>query len=50
MFQQTEIKGRGGGDIKSSKKEVLDKPTLSDLGLTKNESSTYQKIASVPKG
>ena len=25
-----------------------DKPTLSGLGLSKNESSTYQKIAEIP--
>ncbi len=49
MLQQTELKGRGSGDIKSSNQEVLDKPKLLDFGITKNESSTYQKIASIPE-
>lgn len=36
MLQQTELKVRGGGDIKSSKAEILDKPSLSDIGITKS--------------
>lgn len=48
MLQQTEISSNYGG-INVGKEEVPTlKPTLTDLGLTKNESSTYQKIASVP--
>lgn len=56
MLKATELhegtKSKLCGSDKSSGHKVLpldnSKPTLSDLGLTKNESSTYQKIAAIP--
>lgn len=46
MLQQTDMSSNIG-----SNQHVLpeDKPTLSQLGISKNESSTYQKIASIPE-
>ena len=53
MLQQTELnEGQKliGSDVGGhSQLPPSEKPTLSDLGLTKNESSTYQKIASIPE-
>ncbi len=57
MLQQTDL--NSGSKSQLSGKDVSgghaykppedDKPTLSDLGISKNESSTYQKIASIPE-
>ena len=44
-----QLKGR---DSSGSHKELPpedEKPTLSELGISKNESSTYQKIATIPE-
>lgn len=49
MLQSTELDA-GGGDVRNhqSRSVTSEKPKLLDFGLTKNESSTYQKIASIP--
>lgn len=53
MLKGTELRA-GGRNIKGNQytdgvveSESVTPPTLSDLGLSKNESSTYQKIASI---
>jgi len=55
LLEETELNG-GGGDVKSesyknhqSQRSTGEKPRLADLGITRNESSTYQKIASIPE-
>ncbi len=53
MLQETNLnQGATGNHSNQYQKEVrssdVTAPTLSDLGLTKNESSTYQKLASIP--
>lgn len=51
MLQQTEFKKGGdrGNQFTGGKVTDDDHAKLSDLGITKNESSTYQKIASIPE-
>lgn len=57
LLDETELNGRGGGNTgknqhgtyEASNEEVLASPRLSDLGITKNESSAYQKIADIPQ-
>lgn len=41
-----DLPGRNGGDVKSSAAKELD--SLADLGITKKDSSSFQKIASIP--
>lgn len=58
LLEETEFDNKGGDrgknqhsewEARSQTSTVPDKPRLSDLGITKNESSTYQKIASIPE-
>lgn len=57
LLEETELNGGGGnGSNQYDKKEQpvtindqLHRPRLADLGITKNESSAYQKIASIPE-
>ena len=51
MLQNTELHRHDNlkQNTESNTTSLSDSPTLSDLGLTRNESSTYQKIASIPE-
>jgi N6-adenosine-specific RNA methylase IME4 len=56
LLEETELNGGGGNGSNQYDKKVqpvtgndqLHRPRLADLGITKNESSAYQKIASIP--
>lgn len=39
--------GAGKGNVRQSVND--DRPKLSDIGITKNESSTWQKLAKIPE-
>ena len=46
LLRESELPGRGGGDVKSSAVRELD--TLDDIGISRKQSSTFQQIASIP--
>src|SRR3990172_2526335 len=47
MLREMDLPGRGGGDTKSSSAKELD--SLSDIGIDKKESFTWQKLAALPE-
>jgi 16S rRNA G966 N2-methylase RsmD len=49
LLEETEISKNASNQYLVGNEEVPSKPRLADLGITKNESSAYQKIASIPE-
>jgi hypothetical protein len=51
LLREMEEKGQRAAvsDGASSRVGRLDKPTLEDIGITKDQSSTFQKLADIPK-
>lgn len=49
LAQQTERAGRGRPDKTSQSATLKSKPTLEQLGISRHQSSEYQKLAKVPE-